>query len=181
MQDLIAAAGISKPVLYYYFVNKLGLYHEVVHGAQDRSHRLMKAAVARSDDVPTQLAEVLAALFRFAIENRELSRMVFSASFAPPDESGPDPERDEKGWRNFMLVHSVMQRGLDKGLFDSRYTAMELARWIYGVLSFEVMVATLDLAAAPSRTDAERIVDIFLHGAAQKNSRKSTRRNGSRS
>jgi AcrR family transcriptional regulator len=180
VQDIISAVGISKPVLYYYFGSKLGLYHAVVHSAQDRCHRLMKAAAARGTDVPTQLVEILAALFGFAVENRELSRIVFSASFAPPDEAGPDPVREEKGWRNFLLVQAIMQRGVDEGRLDSRYSAMDLARQMYGVLSFEVMVATLDLAASSTRADAERIVEMFLHGTAQKNTRKQIRRNGIR-
>lgn len=75
----------------------------------------------------------------------------------------------------------ILQRGLDEGLFDPRYSAMELARRIYGVLALEVMVATLDLAAAPTRTDAQRIVDHFLHGAVKKNSRKNRPKKGSRS
>ena len=181
VQDISAAAGISKPALYYYFGSKLGLYHEVVHGAQEQCHHLIKAAAARGADVPIQLVEILAALFGFAIENRELSRIVVSASFAPPDESGPDPVREEKGWRNFRLVQTVVQRGLDEGTFDSHFTAMELARRIYGVLAFEVMVATLNLAAAPTCTDAQRIVDHFLHGAAQKKRRKNKPKNGNRS
>lgn len=170
VQGICAAAGITKPTLYYYFGSKIELYRAVVHGAQDTCHRLMQKAAAQSPDVLAQLTAILETLFHFAIESRDLSRIVFSASFAPPGETGPDPEREEKGMRNFMLVHGILQRGLDEGLFDSRYTAMELTRYIYGVLAFEVMVATLDMAEALTRTDAERIVELFLRGAArQKN------------
>lgn len=167
VQDIISAAGITKPTLYYYFGSKHGLYREVVHTATDECYRLMQEALARSEDVQTQLVEILAAMFGFATTHRDLTRIVFSAAFAPAAEVESDQEYDEKSLRNFMLVNSIVENGIEQGVLDPKYTAMDLTRRIYGVLTFEVMVATLDKTETPTYADAENIVTLFMRGAAK--------------
>lgn len=174
VQNIVSAAKITKPTLYYHFGSKQGLYREVVHMANDECYRLMKDAAQRSDDVPTQLVEILAALFAFTIDNRERTRIVFSAAFVPLVEAEPDPESDEQGLRNFMLVHDIIQNGIEHGVLDAKYTPMDLTRRIYGVLTFEIMVATLRKTENPSRADAENIVAVFMHGAANRKSQRTT-------
>ncbi|MDD2598493.1 MAG: TetR/AcrR family transcriptional regulator [Kiritimatiellae bacterium] len=168
VQSIVSAAHIAKPTLYYYFGSKQGLYREVVHRANDECYRLMKEASERSEDVETQLVDILAALFAFTIDNRERTRIVFSAAFVPLAEAEPDPESDEQGLRNFMLVHDIIQNGIKQGVLNAKYTAMDLTRRVYGVLTFEIMVATLHETENPSREDAENIVAVFMHGAANR-------------
>src|SRR5215472_12910555 len=89
IQDIVDAARVSKPVLYYYFPDKAGLFRALVERAHDERLRLMQAAAERKESVAEKLEEVITAVFEFSLENRELMRLAFATAFAAPGEAPP--------------------------------------------------------------------------------------------
>src|ERR1041384_5238344 len=65
VQQIVDYAKVSKPALYYYFKDKGGLFQALVDQAHDERLRLMQAAVADSNDLKTQLIEILTTTFDF--------------------------------------------------------------------------------------------------------------------
>ena len=65
VQDIVEAANVTKPTLYYYFRNKKDLYQGLVDYAHDERLRLMQAAAERGRTVAEKLVEILAELFDF--------------------------------------------------------------------------------------------------------------------
>ena len=47
VQDIVDAACVTKPALYYHFQSKAGLYQALIDYAHDERLRLMQEAVAR--------------------------------------------------------------------------------------------------------------------------------------
>src|SRR5207247_3815876 len=86
VQDIVNAARVTKPTLYYHFQNKAGLYQALIDRAHDERLRLMQEAAARADSLPEKLVEILAALFEFLQNNRELMRIAFMNLFASAGE-----------------------------------------------------------------------------------------------
>src|SRR5262245_12562056 len=86
VQDIVNAARVTKPTLYYYFQNKAGLYQALIDRAHDERLRLMQEAAARGASLPEKLIEILAALFEFLKNNRELMRIAFMTLFASAGE-----------------------------------------------------------------------------------------------
>src|SRR5690242_20353044 len=82
VQDIVDAARVTKPTLYYYFPNKAGLYQALVASAHDERYRLMQEAAARGATLEQQLVEILAALFDYTRKHRELMRVAFATAFA---------------------------------------------------------------------------------------------------
>src|SRR5215831_4091880 len=76
IQDIVDAARVSKPVLYYYFPDKAGLFR-----AQVERLRLMQAAAEHKGSVAEKLEEIITAVFEFSLENRELMRLAFATAF----------------------------------------------------------------------------------------------------
>ena len=168
VQDIVEAAKVTKPTLYYYFGNKAELYQALVDYAHDERYRLMQAAAARGSTLAGKLVEILAALFEFLQGNRDLMRIAFATAFAAPGELPSEVRYFDKCSRNFEFIHSLIKRGQANGELDRRFDSKELAFGIYGQLNIYVMAHLLMPDCRLNRQTAERVVELFLVGAAAK-------------
>ena len=173
VQDIVADARVSKPTLYYYFPDKAGLFKALVYEVYDERYRLMKEAAGRTDDFRGQLVEILGAVFDYFIENRELMRISFATAFAAPGEVPAGLRYFDKRKRNFEFVHSLMKRALADGELDDRFDSRELAFGFSGQMNLYLMAHLTMPDCRLNREMAERIVDLFLAGAAAKKKRNS--------
>jgi len=168
VQDIVEAAKVTKPTLYYYFDNKVELYQALVDYAHDERFRLMQTAAERGRTLADKLVEILAALFEFLQNNRELIRIAFATAFAAPGELPAEVRYLDKCARNFELIHDLIKRGQAAGELDGRFDSKELAFGIYGQLNIYLMAHLLMPDCKLNRQTAERIVELFLAGAGAK-------------
>ncbi len=168
VQQIVADARVSKPALYYHFRDKAGLFQALVSEAHDERYQLMRQAAARARGFRNQLVEILAVLFEYFREHRELTRIAFATAFAAPGEVPAGLHYLARCERNFELVHSLMKEGLAAGELDRRFNSLELAFGFYGQTSIYVMTHLLAPKRELDRRAAERIVELFLAGAGAK-------------
>lgn len=166
VQDIVNAASVTKPTLYYHFQNKAGLYQALIDRAHDERLRLMQEAAARAHSLPEKLVEVLAALFQFLQNNRELMRIAFMTVFASAGEIPSEIRYLDKCTRNYEFIHSLIKGGQAEGVLTKRYTSEELTMAIFGMLNIYVMGEVLRPNRKLNRRTAGRIVALFLEGAA---------------
>jgi TetR/AcrR family transcriptional regulator len=167
VQEIVDAAQVTKPTLYYYFPNKAGLYQALVDLAYDERYRLMREAASRGASLREQLAEILAALFAFLKQNRELVRLAFATAFAAPGEL-PDGFRSlKKSKRNFEFLRGLIDREIEAGRLDGKFDSHEIAIGFYGLMSIYVMAELVSPGQKLTRGTAERIVDLFFKGAGR--------------
>jgi len=166
VQDIVEAAKVTKPTLYYYFGNKAELYQALVDYAHDERYRLMQAAAARGATAAEKLIEILTVLFDFLRDNRDLMRIAFATAFAAPGEVPSEVRYLDKCSRNFEFIHLLIKRGQASGELDRRFDSKELAFGIYGQLNIYIMAHLLMPDCRLNRQTAERIVELFLAGAA---------------
>lgn len=80
MDDIAAAAGVSKPVLYQHFSGKRELYLALVeYTLAELSERLGEALAASRDNNRTGVERMIATHFEFVEQQPESHRLVFSA------------------------------------------------------------------------------------------------------
>jgi AcrR family transcriptional regulator len=166
VQHIVADAKVSKPALYYYFPDKAGLFQALVNEAHDERFRLMREAAERGRGFRGQLVEILAVLFDYFRENRELMRISLATAFAAPGEMPPGLRYLDRCERNFEFIHSLMKDALTRGDLDARFESCELALGFYGQMNLYLMSHLLMPEQALDRQTAERIADLFLVGAA---------------
>lgn len=175
VQDIVDAAAVTKPTLYYYFKSKADLYQALVDYAHDERYRLMQEAAARCETLPEKLVEILTALFEFLKEHRELMRIAFSTAFASPGEVPSEIRYLEKCTRNFEFIQALIKAGLAQGDLNRRFSSRELTMSIYGLLTIHVAGFLVQPDRAPDRETAERMVKLFLEGAAAKRGERDSR------
>ena len=83
VREIVDRAGVTKPVLYYYFGSKEGLLHSIL----DHASSMHKEALERALDFDGHIMERLEHLYEMvsieARKNRNLGKMISSMIFAP--------------------------------------------------------------------------------------------------
>ncbi|MGO8765938.1 MAG: TetR/AcrR family transcriptional regulator [Limisphaerales bacterium] len=169
VQQIVSDAKVSKPALYYHFRDKSDLFAALVTEALDERFEIVRKAGASAKDIRGQLVAVLAALFDYFHQNRDLTRLAFSTAFAAPGEMPRGMKYLNKCRRNFNAILSLIEQGLARGELDSRFKSEELAYGLYGQGNFYIVSHLTMPNYRLDRHAAERIVDLFLAGAAAKN------------
>lgn len=166
VQAIVNRTRFTKPTLYYHFSSKQGLFQAVLDDAYDESYRRMrKAAAVHARHPRARLADVLTSQFEFLRDRKELLRLVLATAFAPPGELPAKLRHTHRRRRNFEFVASLVRQAQREGLLKSRFTAHELARAIYGAMTFRLMTTLLLPRVRLDRRAARRIVDVFWEGA----------------
>jgi len=172
VQDIVDDAKLSKPALYYHFKDKAGLFQALVHEAHDERYRLLRDAAEQNTGIRAQLEAMLATLFAYFREHRDLVRLSFASMFAAPGEMPRDAACVEKCARNFEFVRGFIQAAQQCGELDRRFDSEALTLSFYG-LGHLYLIG--NLVCSDCQTDpltARRIVELFLAGAGPKSKTK---------
>jgi TetR/AcrR family transcriptional regulator len=84
-QEIVDAAGITKPTLYHYFGSKEGLLKALLEANFEPLYQSVRESAAYQHDLPLTLERVVLAYFNFADKHRPYYRMQLSMWFAPVD------------------------------------------------------------------------------------------------
>ena len=174
VQEIMDEAKVAKPMLYYYFESKAGLYQALVHQAHHARFDLMQSAVAVHETLSEKLSAMLVALFAFIKENRELVRLAFASAFAAPEENPPDPKYREKCQRNFEFIEDLMTQAQKAGELDQAFEARELAIAWYGLMNIYVVGQLFQPEISYSEKTARSVVELFLNGAGARRKKRNT-------
>jgi len=171
VQQIVSDAKVSKPALYYYFQDKAGLFQALVSEAHDKRFELMQAAAGRAGDLRGRLVEILTVLFDYFQKNRELMRISMATAFASPGELPPKLCYLDKCERNFEFVHTLVKEAQKSGELDGAFESEELTLGFHGLANSHLMLHLLMPDCRLNRRTAERVVELFLAGAAAKPTR----------
>ena len=83
VQEIVDAAGITKPTLYHYFGSKQGLLEALLGEHYEQLNSLIREAAVYKGDLPKTLRDIMAAFFCFAGEHPMFYRMQLALWFAP--------------------------------------------------------------------------------------------------
>ena len=83
VQEIVDAAGITKPTLYHYFGSKHGLLEAILEAHFTHLNSVVRAAAAYHGDLPAALRNLTAACFQYARENPTFYRLQLALWFAP--------------------------------------------------------------------------------------------------
>jgi AcrR family transcriptional regulator len=171
VQAIVDAARVTKPVLYYHFGSKEGLYSALIEWAGEERWRRSQAAAERGRTLAQKYTEILAATFEFVREHRELTRLSIGTVFAA---KGEVPNHDQclcKGRQVFDLMMDLAETARRSGVLKKEFSAQELTMGIYGVMNFYVMLHLVVPDLELDRALAGRIVKLFLSGGAPEGGR----------
>lgn len=84
VQDVAAAAGVTKPTLYHYFGSKRGLLEALIAERSADFLSELRGATAYEGDLPLAIMRVVTAYLTFARRQPEFYRLYMMLCFLPP-------------------------------------------------------------------------------------------------
>ena len=165
VQQVVDAAGVTKPTLYHYYANKEELYRAVLKWSVDRRRRFIREAEGGIADPRERVLSLLEAVFSEATESPDLARLGLKAYFAPVYEA-PALDVSTGGRILFRSFRRAVQDGIVNGTIHGN--AFEIARLLLGA-SVSYVTTHLD---DPSRNivgpgAAERVVEMIWDGVGE--------------
>jgi AcrR family transcriptional regulator len=172
VQDIVDEAKVAKPMLYYYFESKAGLFQALIDNAHDERYRILREAAEQHDGLKKKLDAILVALFDFIQNHREVVRLGFASAFAAPGELPAELSYKDKCRRNFEFIHDLMKEGLASGELDADFESCDLAMAWYGMMNIYVMGQIFQPETKYNVQTARKIVELFFRGADARRRRK---------
>ena len=160
-REIVEAAGVTKPMLYYYFRNKEGLLSAAIAHFVDPFHARLREVLAQPLAAREQLVELIWAHLAFCQEHKPLARLFFALYF------GPDDQKNLIDLRQYTdvgheLVMQAVANAVDQGLVSAAI-AEEFSVAVHGMINIWV-IASLQDDVELSYPLAARIVDTLLGG-----------------
>ncbi len=160
-REICRRAGITKPVLYYYFGSKELLFQELILDTCNESRKQLVLASSRGRTAPEKLVEVLAADFEDTRRNPSLARMLVRMIFAP-ERGSPAIDYLDLGMEWIRLTAGIVSEGVRRG--ELRGRPREIAESLMGIHMIYTMGYLLMGKPKLDRRLARRIVRLLLWG-----------------
>ena len=161
MQEIVEAAGVTKPTLYHYFGSKRGLLEALLGERFGQMNQVLGDAAAYNGDLPATLERITTAVFAFARENPAFYRLQLALWFAPQESEGFQAVSRLNAAQHEILEMLFRQAARDHGNMRGRHRAY--AATFLGMLNTYAGLTLNGLA----RLDANLVrqaVHQFQHG-----------------
>lgn len=164
VREIIAATGVTRPVLYYYCTGKEDLFKRLVRWKHDAAYWELARLVGEPGGCRHRLRAVVRGSFAFCAADPRVPRLMFQTHFGPVIPGVSEFMAEVAGGR-FLLVCRVMQDGLDAGELRGG-DAAALALVFCCVMDQHLNI----LSRLPEPADrltpelADGLVDAFLFG-----------------
>jgi AcrR family transcriptional regulator len=164
-REIVEAAGVTKPMLYYYFKNKEGLCEAVLTRFFSQFHSRLQEAIDKPLAPRDCLVELVWAHLDYCRLHRDFAKFFFAIFFGP-DESTLGASFLDATQEQQRLVALACRSVVAAGLIEpGREEALVMA--LNGMINIWV-IATIKGEVRLSREVAEQIVDVLLDGLARR-------------
>ena len=165
VREIIEAAGVTRPVLYYYCSNKEDLFKRLVHWKHDEAYRELGRIVQETKGCANRLRAIIRGSFEFCASDPRVPRLMFQTHFGPVI-PGITEFMAEVAKLRFLVIYDVLQDGLAAGELVGG-DAASLSLVFCSIMDQHINV----LARLPEPEHrltadlADGLVNLFLHGS----------------
>ena len=164
VREIVEAAGVTKPVLYYHFGNKEGLFLETVRLHMGRLGLVMSQAVAGPGPVPLRLERFLTSYLDWLAANQDALKLMVACRHTP-DDGQPELDMMSMHRQHGEILAGLLAEGVSQGAVRSDVNPQDLVMGLIGMANIFAM-ARLFGAIPPDADHPQRLLDLYLHGAA---------------
>ena len=163
MREISEAAGVSKPMLYYYFESKEGLLRALLVESKNQMDAAKREILAQDIPLSERLRQTIAADFRIAVERPELFRLymeVFSNLDRYPEVAGYLRERIVAD----TAIEDFIRQGQAEGVFRDDVDPAAAAGVFHGTVGFFLGQSIHGTGVNLSDDLATTVFAVFLEG-----------------
>ena len=166
VREIVAAAGVSKPTLYYYFASKEGIYLELMNSTLATFEATVAQLVIPQGTARQRLLRFATGLFDIFQENIEVVRLIFAIHFGPPQ--GTPYFRQQDFFDQMLSVAAGM---LEEGIRTGQFRPVPVGDAAWALISCLNTMMEEHLTNHEPRLDRaglERTLGMILDGIAVK-------------
>ena len=164
VREIVAGAGVTKPVLYYYFRNKEGIYLELIRGAFMKFDALLDASSREGGSATEKLLRFSDQVFSLFMENMEVARLMYSIYYGPP-QGAPFFDFDSYQLKFQEAIKRLVRKGIRQGEFQ-KGSAEDMMWAILGAVNVAMEVQLCHPEMGIDRRRLRRILKFIFQGIA---------------
>lgn len=162
VREIVAAAGVSKPVLYYYFKNKEGIYHEIVRFGLERVDSLISAIKEMQCPVSVKILQLFERTIDSIQEDIQIIRLLYAVQYSTFREL-PAVNLEDIQDRFDDAVLNLVKEGIENGELIPDDPSM--MRWVLvGAMSISIDMMIFRPELGGGRESLGRMVKMILRG-----------------
>jgi TetR/AcrR family transcriptional regulator len=172
VREIVETAGVTKPVLYYYFGSKEGIYLEIMKEALE----VFRACLSESEPDGASARESLRTLcgkaYDLVLENLKVVRLIHWV-FYGPRQGSPLGSVPPEAFHD--LFEEAVRRLVERGIREEEFARHPEEAMVYAILGSFSLAIELEMAAPErsiGRNGLYRLLDVIFEGTAK------TRRGG---
>lgn len=164
VNEIVAAAGVTKPILYYYFNNKEGIYIEILNDAYGSLDRLLDQTGEWEGTAIEKIRRIVVESFDLFLEKIDAARVVYMVYYGPP-QSAPAYDYDRYRDRHMEVLLGFVEEGISRGELKAG-NAMDMAMVVTGLLSVAMEMKLCLSGPTMDTTDLLRTLELVFDGIA---------------
>ena len=170
VREIVAETGVSKPVLYYYFENKEGIYRELMQRFLTSMDSIFDNAPAADKPIREQLFQLAEKMFVIAVQNRDALRLLHAIYYGPP-QGAPVFDFDAHYLHSFEHVRKIVRKGIRSGeLAPGREE--DIAWLLMAAAQIAIEEQICDRPPLIDRHQLKRILEVLFRGIGRKYEKK---------
>ena len=164
VREIVEKAGVSKPVLYYYFKSKEGLFYAILEWAADVQNRILNEILETRGPVLDRFIYLYRRIQEGIQQYKSLYIMIHGLIYGPPEGV---PEYDFAGLQRTMLdaVKRIYADGVSAGEIINA-DADEVAFLVLGLLDYSLNMDMVLPELADSKRP-ERLLRLAFRGLSK--------------
>ena len=165
VREIVEGAGVSKPVLYYHFGNKEGLYLEITRRLERTVHETLRGLGTGRGSARSRVRSLALGIWDVFSENTAAVRFLNAVFWGPPQGT---PAFDFESLHQPLVAafRSLAEDGVARGEFRKE-ASPDLPFAFLGALSFAMDFHLAHPDRSPGREGLARTLDLILTGAAR--------------
>jgi TetR/AcrR family transcriptional regulator len=164
VREIVERAGVTKPVLYYYFRSKEGIYLDLMRQPFGKFIETVEEAVRTAGSARERLFRLCLMAYDLFIENLDTARVMYSIYYGPP-QGAPFIDFDAYHHRFQEAVLQILREGVRDGEF--RRVDLHDAMWaVIGAVNVAMEVELCHPKQSLGRDGLRRVLETVLEGIA---------------
>lgn len=164
VREIVEAAGITKPTLYYYFKNKEDLYIKLMDESMETFAQLLQQSLTRTGNMRERIVGLFCDIFQLFSENVDILRLVNSMIYGP---QGATPAYTIDACHDHLnlIFSEILSSGIAEGeLSEENQTEVLLV--LHSLLgSIQCNLVRPDLAPVFTPQSLGATIDLLFDGA----------------
>jgi AcrR family transcriptional regulator len=165
VREIVASARVTKPVLYYYFKNKEGIYLELMRETFGKADQLLDSARRDQGSAKERLLHLCDHAFSLLMENIKTIRVMYAIYYGP-HQGAPFFDFDAYHLKFQEGIRRLVEEGIQKGEF-CKGNAEDMTWAILGAVNVAMEVQLGHQEMGLGRAGLARVLNLILGGISK--------------